>query len=266
MRYKVENLDTNHSVEYTSSTAFKPVVLLAVPYVSQLGSGAELNTNDSGAASAIMLLGAYFNVQMTPDDFCEKFGIPGDPYLSVLQMRNAMGGLGLLTDFRANLTVQDLFAILAAGKPPIVPLHHKVLEAAGLTEQTSEGPHFVVVVGLDVKNIYVHDPLYTNPQDGNAHAYPLEIFWQAWKDVANDPKFPNPERGAIIPTAGIGFRLERTVKVNQDSLNLRSGPGESFPVIGSAKKEEIFEVTREISGWGEIGDNRWLALTYTLPA
>jgi hypothetical protein len=266
MRYKVENLDTSQSVEYTSSTAFKPVVLLAVPFVSQLGSGADMHQNDSGAASVIMLLGAYFNVQMTPDEFYTKFAIPGDPYLSSMQLRNAMGSLGLLTDFHATLTVQDLFGAMAAGKPPIVALRHKVLEDAGLTDNKCEGPHFVVVVGLDVKNIYVHDPLYTNPEEGNAHAYPLDIFWKAWKDVINDTKFPNPEREAIIPTAGIGFKLTRTVKVNQDSLNLRSGPGEDFTVVGSAQKDEIFEVAREISGWGEIGDNRWLVLAYKLPA
>jgi N-acetylmuramoyl-L-alanine amidase len=266
MRYKVENLDTGKSVEYTWSTAFKPVVLLPVPYVSQIGVGADVHHNDCGAASAIMLLAAYFNVQMTPDEFYVKFGIPGDPFLSVVQLRNAMGSLGLLTDFRATLSIQDLFGALAAGKPPIVLLRYKLLEEAGLTEKTFEGPHFAVVVGLDIKNIYIHDPLYTNPDDGNAHAYPLDIFWKAWKEVANDTKYPGPERGAIIPTAGIGFRLARTVKVNQTTLNIRSGPGVNFPVVGSAKKGEVFDVTREMSGWGEIGENRWFALTYTIPA
>jgi len=265
MRYKVENLDTGKSDEYTWSTAFKPVVLLPVPYVSQIGTQADLHNNDCGAASAIMLLRAYFNLKMTPDEFYIKFGIPGDPYLSVVQLRNAMGSLGLLTDYRASLTMQDLFAALAAGKPPLVLLRYKVLQEAVLTEKQFEGPHFAVVVGLDIKNIYLHDPLYTNPDVGNAHAYPLDIFWKAWKDVANDTKFPGPERAAIIPTAGIGFRLARTVKVNQLSLNIRSGPGINYPVIGSAKKGEFYDVTREMSGWGEIGENRWFALVYTIP-
>lgn len=264
MRYKVENLDTGQSVEYTWGTAFKPVVLLPVPYVSQPGIGADGHHNDCGAASAIMLLGAYFNVKMTPDEFYAKFGIPGDPFLSVVQLRDALGSLGLLTDFRASLTVQDLFDALAAGKPVLVQLRYKVLEEAGLTEKTFEGPQFAVVVGMDVKNIYVHDPLYTNPADGNAHAYPHDVFWKAWKEVANDTKLSGPERGAIIPTAGIGFRLVRKVRVNQMSLNVRSGPEVNFPVIGLAKKGEVFDVTREMRGWGEIGENRWFALAYTI--
>ncbi len=266
MHYKVDNLDTGQSVEYTWNTAFKPVALLPVPYVSQLGTGAELHHNDCGAASAIMLLKAYFNLQITPDEFYTKFGIPGDPFLSVVQLRNALGSIGLLTDFRASLTVQDLFAALAAGKPPIVLLRYKILEQAGLTEQKFDGPHFAVVVGMDIKSIYVHDPLFTKQEDGNAHAYPLDIFWNAWKDTVNDTQYPGPERGAIIPTAGIGFKMARKVKVNQASLNIRSGPGGSYPIIGSAKIGDIFDVRREMSGWGEIGDNRWFVLAYTLPA
>ena len=266
MRYKVENLDNGQSAEYSWNTAFRPVVLLPVPYVSQLGEGANTHKNDCGATSAIMLLRAYLNLTMTPDEFYTKFSIAGDPYLSVTQLRNALGSLGLLTDFKATLTLQDLFAALAAGKPPIVLLRYKVLEEAGLTEKTFEGPHFAVVVGMDVKYIYVHDPLYTNPVNGAAHPYPLDIFWLAWKEVANDPSLPNPERSAILPTAGIGFSLVRKVKVNLGSLNVRSGPGATYQVVGVVQRNQVLEITNELAGWGKIGENRWVMLSYTVPA
>ena len=265
-RYKVENLDTGNSVEYSWSTAFKPAVLLPVPYISQLGNGADQHHNDCGAASAIMLLKAYFNIEMTPDEFYIKFGIPGDSYLSVNQLRNALASLGLMTDFRVELTVQDLFGVMAAGKPAIVLLRYKTFVDAGLTEKKFDGPHFAVVVGLDIKNIYIHDPLYTNPTEGEAHAYSLEVFWKAWKDIASDNQNPNAERSALIPTAGIGFKLTRKVKVNLRSLNIRSGPGPDFAVVGTAKMGELFEVSREINGWGQIGPDRWFVLAYTLPA
>ncbi len=265
MHYKVENMDTGQKSEYTWSTAFKPVVLLPVPYISQLGQGADNHHNDCGAASAVMLLAAYLNLQITPDEFYTKFAIVGDPFLSVTQLRNAMGSLGVLTDFRATLLLQDLFAALAARKAPIVLLRYKVLHDAGLTEKSFEGPHFAVVVGMDVKNIYIHDPLYTNPTDGAAHTYPLDIFWKAWKDVANDPQYPNPERSAIIPTAGIGFRMARKVKINTSSLYVRSGPAGTFAVVASVKKDDVLDVTRELNGWGEIGENRWIVLSFTLP-
>jgi uncharacterized protein YgiM (DUF1202 family) len=122
------------------------------------------------------------------------------------------------------------------------------------------------MVGMDIKNVYIHDPLYTDPARGEAHAYPLDIFWQAWKDVANDPNVPNPERGAILPVAGIGFKLARKVKINNGSLYVRSGAGTNFNIVGSVKRGEVFDVTRELAGWGEIGENRWILLSYTLPA
>src|SRR5258706_1629043 len=266
MHYRVENLDTKEIKEYSWGTAFRPVVLLPVPYVSQLGPGAQAHSNDCGATSAVMLLRAYLNIVMTPDEFYTKFAIQWDPYLSVPQIRDAMSSLGLLTDFRANLALQDLFTFMAASKPVIALLRYKVLEEAGLTEKKFEGPHFAVVVGVDSKNIYIHDPLYTNPSDGEAHAYPLDIFYKAWVDIGNDPTFPNPSRSAIIPTGGIGFRTIRRVRINIASLNVRSGPGMGSPIVTSLKGGQIVEITREMSGWGLVAPNQWIALSFTSPA
>jgi hypothetical protein len=265
--YRVQNVDTNESTEYNNwSTAFKPVTLLPVPYLSQIGDGAEKHRNDCGAACAVMLLRAYTNTTMTSDQFYALFNISGDPYLSVPTLRTAMSKMGLLTSFKAGLSMADLFNTLATGKPAMVLIRYKTLEDAGLTERHYEGPHFAVGVGMDSKYIYLHDPLYSRPADGEAHAYPLDIFWKAWKDVALDPQYPNPERSAIIPAVGLGYRMERPVVVNILSLNVRSGPSLTSKVAGSLKKGQVVYVTREVNGWGEIGADRWIYLPYTLPA
>lgn len=262
-RYRVLNSKNERVVEYDLGTALRPATLLPVPYISQLGPGADAHRNDCGAASAAMLLAAYLGIRMTPDEFYTRFNFQGDVYLSQLQIRNAMSSLGLLTDFRANLTYLDLFTFLASSKPVIALIRYKVLSEAGLTERPFQGPHFAVVVGIDCKYIYVHDPLFTDPAAGEARPYPLDIFWQAWKEVALVAELPNPERSAIIPTAGIGFRLARKVRITAATLNVRAGPGGNHPAVGVARKDEIYEVTRELNGWGEIGENRWIALTYT---
>ncbi len=272
VRYRVENLDTNETKEYTWSTAFRPVALAPVPYVSQLGEGASAHQNDCGAACAVMLLRAYLNLQMTPDEFYTRFAIRGDPYLSIPQMRDAMSSLGLLTEFRVNLGLQDVFMSLAASKPLIVLIRYKVLEEAGLTEKHFEGPHFALAVGIDSKNIYLHDPLYTNPSDGDAHPYPLDVFYQAWAEVGSDPSFPNPARSAIIPTTGIGFKITRRVRVKVASLNIRSGPGTNNAIVGSLKMGQVVEITREVTGWGQVstgstaGGSQWISLAYVTPA
>ncbi len=244
----------------------RPVTLLPVPYVSQLGTGADLHSNDCGAASAVMLLRAYQKVVLTPNDFYTQFNISGDPYLSVTQLQRALNTMGLLNEFHSGLSIQDLFSLMASGKPAIVLIRYKVLYEAGLTEKTFQGPHFAVVVGLDPKYIYIHDPLYTDPAVGEAHQYPIDIFWKAWKEVALDPSFPNPERSAIVPAAGIGFQVSRKVKINIFSLNVRSGPGLNLSVVGTVKKGEVYAISREMNGWGEIGLNRWIKLQYTTSA
>lgn len=261
--FRLLDLDTNQSTDLEQATALRPVTLLPVPYVSQLGIGADAHRNDCGAAAAIMLLRAYLGSVMTPDEFYTRFKIPGDAYLSIPQMRNAMGSLGLLTDMRASMALQDVFNTISTGKPLIVLFRYRILSAAGLTERAFEGPHFAVAVGMDCKYIYLHDPLYTNPAVGEAHPYPLDLFWQAWKEVANDPANPNPERAAIIPTAAIGFRLTRKAKITAQSLYVRSKPSVDGTVVGTLKLNDLVEIRREISGWGEIGDNRWISLSYT---
>jgi len=265
-RYKVEEIDTGYVMEYNLGNALRPVALLPVPYVSQLGAGADAHSNDCGAASAVMLLRAYQKSSLTPNDFYTQFNISGDPFLSVTQIQSAMNKMGLLTEFRAGLSIPDLFNLMASGKPAIVLIRYKTLYEAGLTEKPFQGPYSAVVVGLDPKYIYVHDPLYTDPMIGEAHAYPIDTFWQAWKDAATDPSFPNPERSAVIPTTGIGFQVSRKVKVNISSLNVRSGPGVNMNWAGTVKKGEVYALTREVNGWGEIGFNRWIKLDYTVTA
>lgn len=262
--FKVEDTDTGVVTEYSLGSQLRPVTLLPVPYVSQLGPDADSHANDCGAASAVMLLRAYQKSTLTPDDFYTYFAISGDPYLGITQMQNAMKAMGLLVEFRAGLSIQDLFNLMASGKPAIVLLRYKVLYEAGLTEKTFQGPHFAVVVGVDPKYIYLHDPLYTNPLIGEAHPYPIDIFWRAWKEVAIDPSFPNPERSAIIPATGIGFQVSRKVKINIASLNVRTGPGLNMSLVGTVKKGEVFVISHEMNGWGEIGFNRWIKLEYTI--
>jgi hypothetical protein len=265
-QFKVEEIDTNSIVEYKLGSTLRPVTLLPVPYVSQLGTGADTHANDCGAASSIMFMRAYQKSQMTPDEFYTQFNISGDPFLSVTQMQSAMNKMGLLTEFRAGLMIPDLFNLIASGKPAIVLLRYKVLFEAGLTEKSFQGPHFAVVVGIDPKYVYIHDPLYTDPLVGEAHAYPIDTFWQAWKEVAADPSFPNPERSAIIPKTGLGFQVSRKVKVNIPSLNVRSGPGFNMSLVGTVKRGEVYAVGREVNGWGEIGFNQWIKLSFTVEA
>jgi hypothetical protein len=264
--FSVQEADTQTAAQYDLPTALRPVSLLAVPHQPQPAPDAASRHNACGSASAVMLLKAYQGSDVTPGSFQTRFGTPGDPLLSVPQIRNGLAALGLPTELRSGLLIQDLFNCLAQNKPAIVLLSYKTLQAAGLTEKTFDGPHFAVVVGLDSRNIYLHDPLYADPGVGEARAFPLDVFWQAWKDAARDPGLPNPERSAIVPLMGIGSRGLRRVRVNMPALNVRSGPGLTFGVVASLPRDTVVEILAESNGWGQIGDQKWISLNYTANA
>ncbi|HKJ40237.1 MAG TPA: C39 family peptidase, partial [Anaerolineales bacterium] len=269
IQYRVENLETGQSREFELETALRPVSLLTVPYISQLGAGAESRQNDSGAAAAAMTLAAYNGAFITPDQFYEKFNIPGDPYLTPDQIRDALGSEGIATLFQSELTLKDLFDHLVAGIPCIVPVNYSVLHEAGLTENISAGPHFLVMVGMDLKYVYVHDPLFTDPQDGDAHAYPLDNFQQAWTDTTRISGYTViPQRSAIVPSAPIGVHAIKRVRITISRLNIRKGPGLNHAVVGTALLQEEYNILSEDSGWGEIAPGQWIFLTYaeTIPS
>jgi hypothetical protein len=210
-----------------------------------------------------MLLGVYLKLTMTPAEFHACCGIPQEALPGAAQVRSVLGSLGLLTDLRTGLSLQMLFDTLAAGKPLVTLIRYRVLSAAGLTEQPFNGLHFGVAVGMDSRNIYLHDPLYTDPAAGEAHAYPLDVFLLAWKEGASDPTLPSQVCGAIIPTAGIGFRMTRRLRITAPALHVRSTPVPNGKVVATLGLNEVVEIQREMGGWGEIRENQWISLAYT---
>ena len=271
IQYRVENLETAHTKEYELKTALQPVTLLAVPYISQLGPGADSRHNDCGAAAAAMVLAAYTGNFITPDEFYEKFNIVGDPYLTEEHVRNALGSEGLPTHFKSDLEINDLFDYLKSDIPLIIPTNYNVLHEAGLTEDSFAGPHFSAVIGMDAKNIYVHDPLFTDPEDGDAHAYPMDIFIKAWTDTTLITDYAIPQRSAIIPTVPIGEQPEeqpvpvilKRVQVTTSRLNVRQGPGTNYRVVGTVLRDQEYNLNSEVDGWGEIQAGKWISLSYT---
>ena len=264
IQYRVENLETGQTQEFKLNTTLRPVVLLTVPYISQLGPGADSRHNDCGAAAVAMVLAAYTNTFITPDEFYDKFNIPGDPYLTVDHVRNALGSKGIPTGFKSNLEIKDVFDSLFAEVPIITLINYSILNNAKLTEGTFDGPHFSIVVGIDLQNIYVHDPLFTKPEDGNARAYPLDIFLKAWTSTPQIPGYAIPPRSAIIPTIPLGTPIAnvKRVRITPSRLNVRQGPGSNFVVVSVVTIGQEYNLIQESNGWGEISPDHWISLSY----
>jgi hypothetical protein len=66
---------------------------------------------------------------------------------------------------------------------------NKLLASQGYVrnqDQTYERGHWVVVIGMDDRDVWIHDPDFygTREQDGNARAVPRFAFFEALKAVA----------------------------------------------------------------------------------
>jgi len=226
---------------------------LPVPYVSSVGEDATLISNDSGAAAGVMLARAYIEKNITPADFSDQTGENAENPLSFTQIMNALGVIGVQVELRSNLKLADLPLILFSGRPVIAPIQQSVLHQAGLTPETFTGPYYVVVVGMDVKHVFIHDPLRKDTS-GQAQGVDWLTFYLAWSQAQSYV------RAVLVPRQ----QLVRRVRVTASLLDLYEQPGGGDASrAGTASLGDVFEVTAQKNGWGKIEKDRWINLSYT---
>ena len=55
-----------------------------------------------------------------------------------------------------------------------------------------------------------------------------------------------------------------TIRINCDALNIRSGPGTKYKVVGVIKDHGIYTIVQEENGWGKLKSGAgWISLKYT---
>jgi len=226
--------------------------ILPVPYFSILGKGAGSSVEDTGAASGAMLEQAFTGQPISPAEFYKQSGPTGSAPLTLAQISNTLSAKGLPVELRSGLKLADLSFILFSGRPVIALIKQMVLQAAGLTPEKTEAPHYVVVVGMDVEQAFIHDPLRKDAS-GQAQGIPWLIFYQAWSQALGY------ERAVLVPR----LQLVRRVRVTANLLNVHSQPGPNALLAGTVSQGELFEITTQVNGWGKIGEDRWISLSYT---
>jgi hypothetical protein len=245
------------------------VPVLNVPYVSQLGPGADRHSNDCGAACAAMLIGAYTGDTIPPDEVYDQTGAPGDIYLSASHLLSVLRTYNVPAAWDQDLPLGELFELLAGKKPFIALIKYQALRDAGLTQSQFSGMHFAVVCGADVRSVYLHDPLWRD-MGGQWLAVPVELFMQAWDEAGSDPAAPNPTRGAVVPTAGLGFDVpsgKRYKVTATDGLNIRRLPTTKSQIVGGLSYGSLVYIDSENTGWGKLsGRNGWVNLEFVKPA
>ena len=70
---------------------------------------------------------------------------------------------------------------------------------------------------------------------------------------------PQTESKEVVATP-----KEYKVKVTADSLNIRSGPGTSYKIVGAIKDRGVYTIIEERNGWGKLKSKvGWIRLSYT---
>ena len=226
--------------------------ILPVPYVSKPEGVDDQSANDSGALAGVMLARAYTDDEITPNDFCRQAVQTDKNPLSFTQILNALSVNGVPVELRSSLKLADLSLILFSGRPVIAPIKLAVLQQAGLTQEIFNGPYYVVAVGMDVKQVFIHTPLRKDAS-GEAQDVPWLLFYQAWSQAQGY------ERAVLVPRQ----QLVRRVRVNTSLLDVHEQPDGSTRSLGKASLGELFEVTRQKNGWGKVGQDRWINLSST---
>lgn len=266
INYRITDLTTDVSFEQEFDPPLRPAYLLPVTYYSQLGAGADANHNDCGAAAGLMVLRAYNKtLEMTVDQFYIAANPAGqNAPLWVGQVRAVLSANAIATEYKVAFDESMLFNCLRQHKPVIALFKYGTLVDKGLTQFLNfKGAHFAVIIGMDAKYVYVHDP-YSTDKKGEARAFPIDIFWQAWKDAVKDS---NPDRAGFYPTLGIGEVSVvipeglYKIKITCNAQRIRSGPGENFePPIDLAYRNAVLNVYEEKGTWGRVGAGRWIYL------
>ena len=113
--------------------------------------------------------------------------------------------IGFEAEFRENLTLEDLEASIKAGVPVIVAAQAWRDEGTSWADDWEDG-HYMVVIGLDEKNVYLEDPSLL----GSRGFIPRQEFVERWHDCRYEPPSYTSVKKYIF--AGIFIRGKEPAK------------------------------------------------------
>lgn len=237
--------------------------IIDTPYIGQVGSGADEHGNDCGAASAGMIIKKVKGSVPSVDVLYNEVQPSGNSYLGADQLMSLMVRRGITSTWKAGLSIADLFWLLASGDMPIIALiRYGALKS--IRPNSFTGSHFVVVIGIDLDYVYIHDPLNT-PTSGECIAVPFNLFYEAWNTVGDG----NPQGGAIVPDALPTQGLETIVVNSPNGLAVRSVPntaGSKTTLLRYVSDQTRFTLYEVRDNWGRVSQTKqeWVCLDYTL--
>lgn len=241
---------------------------LNVPYTGQVGNGADIHGNDCGPASVADVIKYYGIACPTVDALFDEVQPSGDKYTWYADLTILLSKRGLVPDYKVGVSTCDLFWILASKRVPVIVLvRYGLLES--VRPNTFKGSHFMVVIGMDIDDVYVNDPL-NKPTSGACVKIPIALFEAAWSSLGED----NPQRSCLIPPVKAGVVIEtppiKLVKPRDpNGCNVRRVPGDLSEAnkVGAIPRGNKISIYLERDGWGKISasEEKWVCMEYTVP-
>lgn len=233
-------------------------------YSSIGDSSQNIGTSGCGPTSAAMIVTAIKGT-ITPDTMANLFVQYG--------YRSSNSG----TYWSAFRAIADEFNIEYQESSNIETVldklrnNHYVVASVGNGLFTNGG-HFIVLVGIDGDNLKIYDPyLYSGKFDtstrrgkvyveGNTVYCPINNF----KEYANAKGYfiykneGNTEENNSKPVTTEGY----TRYVSASALNVRSGPGMNYNIIGTKYYGNAVKVYETSGIWAKISDVEWVSTNY----
>lgn len=236
--------------------------ILTVPYIGQVGEGASAHGNDCGAASAAMIIKNLLGIVPTVDSLYDEVRPIGDSYLSVGDLMNLLSKRGIRCDWDANYQTKDLYWTLTDGIPVIALIRYGALSSIRPNKFT--GSHFIVIIGMDLDTVYIHDPLNSVSSGANV-AIPIKMFETCWSTVGDD----NPQRSMITcytPTY-VPVIMKIVYPRDKEGCNIRSVPGSTVrsTILRAVPYGTKLSIYAERDNWGKCHptNEEWVCMTYT---
>lgn len=160
-------------------------LLSGVPDVRQ-------STDYSCGASALQAVLQYYGLEEREDDLMEECRTTEAMGTQPAQIMKAAEARGLTATLREGLDLKALEAALWEKVPVICAIQAWAdVDTPGFSwAKTWEDGHYVIVIGLDAKYVYVEDPSLL----GSRGMIPRTEFVERWRDYEGPPPFDETDR------------------------------------------------------------------------
>ena len=228
-------LDWSKFTDESFERMFLMKKVLDVPFVSQLGYGADAHHNDCGPACCSMVLAAVKDIVVTPDQWyaMDGWGAPGtDIGTTAYQLQKALNLFNVHTTAITSMPLSSIRTIIDNNALAIALVKYDYFSDNGYTYIKGHFNHWLVVIGYDGDNVITLDP-YRPDNVGGIMIVPSALFAKSYLGASlisvekvGEGEVSMPYNATIINCTALNVRVSPPVN-NTLTNKVGSVPGGS---------------------------------------